>query len=66
MKEQIENPALLNRRFVFDVVLFLDVSFHILNLTRVHKMKTRNALNGQLLLHYIIQRLSMTPKGSQT
>ena len=34
MKEQIENPALLNSRFVFDEVLFLDVSFHRLNLTR--------------------------------
>ena len=34
MKEQIENPALLNSRFVFDEVLFLDISFHRLNLTR--------------------------------
>ena len=34
MKPQIENPALLNSRFVFDEVLFLDVNFHQLNLTR--------------------------------
>ena len=34
MKTQIENPALLNSRFVFDEVLFLDVNFHRLNLTR--------------------------------
>ena len=34
MKMQIENPALLNSRFRFDEVLFLDISFHHLNLTR--------------------------------
>ena len=34
MMEQIENPALINSRFRFDQVLFLDVSFHRLNLTR--------------------------------
>ena len=34
MKFQMENPALLNSRFVFDEVLFLDISFHCLNLTR--------------------------------
>ena len=36
MKEQIENPALLNSRFVLDVdeVLFMDIDFHQLNLTR--------------------------------
>ena len=34
MKTQIENPALLNSRFRFDEVLFLDVNFHHLNLTR--------------------------------
>ena len=34
MKFQIENPTLLNSRFVFDEVLYLDVSFHPLNLTR--------------------------------
>ena len=34
MKFQIENPALLNRRFVFDEFLYLDVNFHQLNLTR--------------------------------
>ena len=31
---QIENPALLNSRFVFDEVLYLDVNFHQLNLMR--------------------------------
>ena len=34
MKFQIENPALLNSRFVFDKVLYLDVNFHQLNLTK--------------------------------
>ena len=34
MKGQIENPALLNSRFVFDEVLFTNVNFHQLNLTR--------------------------------
>ena len=34
MKFQIENPALLNSRFVFDEILYLDVNFHQLNLTR--------------------------------
>ena len=34
MKMQIENPALLNRRFRFDEVLFLDANFHWLNFTR--------------------------------
>ena len=34
MKEQIENPALLNSRFVFDEVLFTNIDFHQLNLTR--------------------------------
>ena len=34
MKFQIENPALLHSRFVFDEVLYLDVNFHQLNLTR--------------------------------
>ena len=34
MKFQIENPALLNSRFVFDEVLHLDVNFHQLNLMR--------------------------------
>ena len=34
MKRQIENPALLNSRFVFDEVLYMDVDFHQLNLTR--------------------------------
>ena len=34
LKEQIENPALLNTRFVFDEVLFTNIDFHQLNLTR--------------------------------
>ena len=33
MKTQIENPALLNSRFKFDEVLFLNINFHWLNLT---------------------------------
>ena len=34
IKTQIENPALLNSRFRFDEILFPDVNFHRLNLTR--------------------------------
>ena len=34
MKFQIENPAPLNSRFVFDEFLYLDVNFHQLNLMR--------------------------------
>ena len=34
MKTQIENPTLENSRLRFDDVLFLDISFHWLNLTR--------------------------------
>ena len=34
MKEQTGNPALLNIRFVFNEVLYKDVDFHQLNLTR--------------------------------
>ena len=34
MKFQIENPALLNSRFLFDEFLYLDVNFHQLNLMR--------------------------------
>ena len=34
MEFQIENPVLLNSRFVFDEFLYLDVNFHQLNLTR--------------------------------
>ena len=34
MKEQVENPALLNSRFVFDDVLLTNIDFHQLNLTR--------------------------------
>ena len=33
IKTQIENLALENSRFVFDPVLFLDISFHNLKLT---------------------------------
>ena len=33
-KTQIENPVLLNSRFRFDAVLFLNADFHWLNLTR--------------------------------
>ena len=34
MREQIENPALLNSIFVFDEILFMNIDFHQLNLTR--------------------------------
>ena len=34
MKFQIENPALLNSRFIFDEFLYLDVNFYQLNLVR--------------------------------
>ena len=34
MREQIENPALINSRFIFEEVLFMGVNFHRLNLTR--------------------------------
>ena len=34
MKFQIENPALLNSRFVFDEVLHINANFYQLNLTR--------------------------------
>ena len=34
MKEQVESPALLNSRFVFDEILFTNIDFHQLNLTR--------------------------------
>ena len=34
IKEQVENPALLNSRFVLDEVLFTNLNFHQLNLTR--------------------------------
>ena len=33
-KEQVENPALLNSRFLFNEVLFMDIDFHQLNLMR--------------------------------
>ena len=31
---QIENPALLNSRFVFEEVLYMNINIHQLNLTR--------------------------------
>ena len=34
MAQQIENPALRNNKFVFDRVLYMDIDFHRLNLTR--------------------------------
>ena len=34
MSYQIENPALLNNRFVFEEVLYMDINIHQLNLTR--------------------------------
>ena len=34
MKFQIDNPALINSRFVFDEFLHVDINFHQLNLTR--------------------------------
>ena len=34
MAQQIENPALSDSKFVFDEVVCMDVSFHILNLRR--------------------------------
>ena len=34
MAQQIENPALRNSKFVFDRVLYMDMDFHRLNLTR--------------------------------
>ena len=34
IKKQIENPALANSRFRSEEVLFLDLSFYQLNLTR--------------------------------
>ena len=32
MKTQVENPALANSRFMFNLILFLDIHFHKLNL----------------------------------
>ena len=34
MAQQIENPALRNSKFVFDIILHMDIDFHRLNLTR--------------------------------
>ena len=34
MKQQIENPALRDSKFVFDGVMHMDIDFHRLNLTR--------------------------------
>ena len=85
MMTQIENLALTNSRFMFDEVLFLDVNFHQLNLTRgssyialpnwlVNKKAVINpknendeeCLNGLLLQHYIIRRLSHIPNACET
>ena len=34
IKTQVENPALLNTKFIFNEVLYLDTNFHQLNLMR--------------------------------
>ena len=34
MKQQIENPALRDSKFVFDRIIQMDIDFHRLNLTR--------------------------------
>ena len=34
MKYQIENPTLLNSRFIFEEVLYMDINVHQLNLMR--------------------------------
>ena len=34
MKQQIENPALRDSKFVFDGVIGMNIDFHRLNLTR--------------------------------
>ena len=34
MKQQIENPALRDSKFVFDKIIHMDIDFHRLNLTR--------------------------------
>ena len=34
MKQQIENPALRDSKFVFDRIIHMDINFHRLNLTR--------------------------------
>ena len=34
IKYQIDNPALLNSRFIFEEVLYMDINIHQLNLTR--------------------------------
>ena len=34
IRTQIENPALANSRFIFNEVLFLDINFHWLNISR--------------------------------
>ena len=34
MAQQIENPALRNSKFVFDSILYMNIDFHRLNLTR--------------------------------
>ena len=52
MKFQIENPAQLNSRFVFDEFLYLDVNFHQLNLTKLDYESSLDSLN--LISHYQI------------
>ena len=34
MQQQIENPALSDSKFAFDGVIWMDIDFHRLNLTR--------------------------------
>ena len=34
MQQQIENPALRDNKFVFDGIIWMDIDFHRLNLTR--------------------------------
>ena len=47
MKTQIENPALANSRFVFDEVLFLDISFYQLNLTQGSSCNSSTKLDSE-------------------
>ena len=47
MNMQIENPALANSRFVFNEVLFLDLNFHLLNLTRGSSYITSYKLDSE-------------------
>ena len=47
MKFKIENPVLLNSRFIFDEFLYLDVNFHQLNLMRGSSYLPLNGLIGK-------------------